>query len=315
MSEFALTILADCVANGINVLQDVTRRYYDFVKAKCVDTRRAVDYTEKRKAQKAMNRIITLTTDFGLSDGFVGMMKGVILGINPNATIVDITHDIAPQNIEQGAFLFANAFKYFPANSIHIVVVDPGVGSTRRPIAAQVGATIFVAPDNGVLTPAMETLKPLPRVVHLNRAEYWLKRVSRTFHGRDIFAPVAAHLSLGVPLESLGDPVNDWVRLPPSQASWRASNEIVGRIVHIDRFGNAITNIGEEMLTGMDRARIEVTIGGKTWQGIQPTYAMVRQGETLALISSSGYLEIAVREGNAAQAWGLRLGDEVLVRA
>lgn len=261
-----------------------------------------------------MNRIITLTTDFGLSDGFVGMMKGVILGINPHATIVDITHDIAPQNIEQGAFLFANSFKYFPVNSIHVVVVDPGVGSARHSIAAQIGETIFVAPDNGVLSPAMETLKLLPRVVHLNRAEYWRARVSHTFHGRDIFAPVAAHLSLGVPLESLGDPVNDWVRLAQCVAVWRTGSEIVGRIVHIDRFGNAITNIGEEMFTAMDRARLEVTIGGKTLQGIQPTYAMVGQGEALALIGSSGHLEIAVRDGNAAQVWGLRLGDEVLVR-
>ncbi len=262
-----------------------------------------------------MSRIITLTTDFGLSDGFVGMMKGVILGINPNATIVDLTHDIAPQNIEQGAFLFANAFRYFPANTIHVVIVDPGVGSARRPIAAQVGETRFVAPDNGVLTMAMESLKPLPCVVHLNRATYWLGRVSQTFHGRDIFAPVAAHLSLGVPLESLGDPVNDWVRLPPSVAVWRAGNEIVGRIVHIDRFGNAITNIGEEMLTAIDRARVETSVRGKTLQGLQSTYAMVERGEVLALISSSGHLEIAMREGNAAQAWGLCLGDEVLVRA
>ncbi len=273
------------------------------------DNRQAADYT------CPMNRIITLTTDFGLSDGFVGMMKGVILGINPNVMIVDLTHDIAPQNIEQGAFLFANAFRYFPANTIHVVIVDPGVGSARRPIAAQVGETLFVAPDNGVLTMALENLKPLPRVVHLNRAEYWRARVSHTFHGRDIFAPVAAHLSLGVPLESLGDPVNDWVCLPHGVAVWRAGNEIVGRIVHIDRFGNAITNIGEEMLTAMDRAQVAVSVRGKTLQGIKSTYAMAGQGEAIALISSSGHLEIAVREGNAAQVLGLRLGDEVFVRA
>jgi hypothetical protein len=262
-----------------------------------------------------MNRIITLTTDFGLSDGFVGMMKGVMLGINPNATIVDITHDITPQNIEQGAFLFANAFRYFPVNTIHVVIVDPGVGSARRPIAAQTGETIFVAPDNGVLTMALESLKPLPRVVHLNRAEYWRARVSHTFHGRDLFAPVAAHLSLGVPLESLGDPVNDWVRLSNYLAVWRAGNEIVGRIVHIDRFGNAITNIGEEMVMAMNRTQVEVSVRGKMLHGIRSTYAMVRQGEAIALISSSGHLEIGVREGNAAQVLGLRLGDEVLVRS
>jgi len=262
-----------------------------------------------------MNRIITLTTDFGLSDGFVGMMKGVILSLNPNATIVDITHDIAPQNIEQGAFLFANAIKFFPANTIHVVVVDPGVGSARRPIAVQVGETLFVAPDNGVIAPAIETLKPSPRIVHLNRPQYWLSRVSHTFHGRDLFAPVAAHLSLGVPLESLGEPVSDWVRLSDYAAVWRAGNEIVGRVMHIDRFGNVITNIGEEMLAGMDRSQVVVTIRGKTLQGIKPTYATVERGEPIALISSSGHLEIAVREGNAAQGLGVRLGDQVLVHS
>ena len=156
-----------------------------------------------------MNRIITLTTDFGTRDGFVGVMKGVILNINPHANIVDITHDIAPQNIEQGAFLFANAVKYFPANVIHVVVVDPGVGSARRPIAVQLGKTFFVAPDNGVLSRITDHASLPIRVVHLTNPAYWLPRVSATFHGRDIFAPVAAHLSLGVPLDALGEPIDD----------------------------------------------------------------------------------------------------------
>ena len=263
-----------------------------------------------------MSRIITLTTEFGLTDGFVGTMKGVILGFNPNATIVDITHDIAPQNIEQGAFLFANAAKYFPADAIHVVVIDPGVGSARRPIAIQAGETVFVAPDNGVLTQAIDNYQLAIhslriRAVHLNKPEYWLPRVSNTFHGRDVFAPVAAHLSLGVPLEALGDPIDAWMRLSWCAAAFRAGDEIVGRAVHIDRFGNIITNIGEEMLAGMDRARIVVRVGGQTLRGIKATYATAAPGEAIALISSSWQVEIAVRDGDAAQVLKAHVGDEV----
>ncbi len=254
--------------------------------------------------------VITLTTDFGLTDGFVGAMKGVILSINPDATIIDITHDIAPQNVEQGAFLFANAAKYFPADAIHIVVVDPGVGSARRAIAAQEGETFFVAPDNGILS---SVLRPSSSVVHLNRPAYWLPRVSNTFHGRDIFAPVAAHLSLGAPLEALGDPIGDWVRLSGCAAAFRAGNEIAGRVVHIDRFGNIVTNIGEEMLAGMDRACVIVRLGGRAVRGFKQTYADAARGELIVLISSSWQVEVAMREGNAAQTLGTRIGDEVVV--
>lgn len=268
-----------------------------------------------------MNRIITLTTDFGLSDNFVGVMKGVILNINPDATIIDITHDVAPQNVEHGAFLFANAYRYFPANSIHVVVVDPGVGSARRPLAAQVGETFFVAPDNGVLSPTISNLKSqIPNsefgVIHLNKSDYWLAQVSNTFHGRDIFAPVAAHLSLGVPLEALGEPITDWVKLSQCVASWRTDDEIVGRVMHVDRFGNVITNIDEEMLVEIAsrRARVVTMLRGKSITGIQSTYATVAPGELLALISSSGHLEIAAREANAAQLLGTQIGDEVVLR-
>jgi len=266
-----------------------------------------------------MNRIITLTTDFGTRDGFVGVMKGVILRLNPQATLVDITHDIAPQNIEQGAFLFANAVKYFPANAIHVAVVDPGVGSARRPIAVQIGETFFVAPDNGVLTlafqqSAIENRKSEIRAVHLSNTKYFLSRVSATFHGRDIFAPVAAHLSLGVPLDALGEPIDDWVKLSSCVNAVRLGEEIVGRVVHIDRFGNAITNIGEELLAGMDRARVVVRIGAHALRGIKPTYAAVASGKAVALISSSWQVEIAVRDGNAAQTLGIRIGDEVIIQ-
>jgi len=271
-----------------------------------------------------MGRIITLTTDFGLADGFVGTMKGVILSINPNATIVDITHDIAPQNVEQGGFLFANAVKYFPADTIHVVVVDPGVGSARRAIVLKAGETVFVAPDNGVLSLAIDNrrlemgdsishLQSPVQAVHLTKPSYWLPRVSNTFHGRDIFAPVAAHLSLGVPLQALGDPIEDWVRLSSCAAAFRAGNEIVGRVVHIDRFGNAITNVSAEMLVAMDRTRINVRIAGRQVHGIKGTYADAAIGQMIALIGSARQLEVALRDGNAAAALGSRIGDEVIL--
>ncbi len=260
-----------------------------------------------------MNRIITLTTDFGLGDGFVGTMKGVILRINPNVTIVDITHDIAPQHIEQGAFLFAASARYFPENAIHVVVVDPGVGSTRRPLAIQAGETIFVAPDNGVLSHALEDSRSEIRAVHLTKPEYWLPRISHTFHGRDIFSPVAAHLSLGVPIEALGAPIDDWVRIAPAPPIHRADGTMVGRVVHIDRFGNIVTNISEEMLPAVDRARITITIAGRTVHGVKQSYSDGAAVEAIALISSSWALEIAKREGNAAQEFGVRIGDEVTV--
>jgi hypothetical protein len=265
-----------------------------------------------------MQPIITLTTDFGSRDGFGGVMKGVILRLNPLATIVDITHDITPRNLEQGAFLFANAYKYFTANAIHVVVVDPGVGSARRPIAVQLGETFFVAPDNGVLTQAiancqLSIVNSRICVVHLNNPAYWLPHVSATFHGRDIFAPVAAHLSLGVPLDALGEPIDDWVKLSACTNAARLGDEIVGRVVHIDHFGNAITNISEEMLVGMDRARVVIRIGAHALRGIKATYAATASGEALALISSSWQVEIAVRDGNAAQTLGIRIGDEVVI--
>lgn len=265
-----------------------------------------------------MSRIITLTTDFGTRDGFVGVMKGVILGINPNVTLVDITHEIEPQNIAQGAFVLANAVPYFPPDTIHLVIVDPGVGSARRALAAQVGKTFFVAPDNGVLSfvlhPSSIVFRPPSSVVHLTNPKYFLPRISNTFHGRDIFAPVAAHLSLGVPLDALGTRIDDWVQLPLERAT-RHDDRIIGRVVYIDRFGNAITNIGEEMLEGLERARLVVRIGTHTLRGIRTTYADASPSEPLALVSSSWHVEIAVRNGNAARALEIRVGDVVTIES
>ncbi len=262
------------------------------------------------------HRIITLTTDFGTRDGYVGTMKGVILGINPDATIVDITHAIAPQHVQEGAFLFAASARYFPPGTIHVVVVDPGVGSERRAIAMQVDETFLVAPDNGVLSLAIRQ-KPgfskVIRAVHLNRLQYWLPQVSHTFHGRDIFAPVAAHLSLGVPLDALGDPINDWVRLSTEQPTRREDGALLARISHIDRFGNCVINLVESELAGVDPRRIAVTVGGQTVRGISKTYAEVEPGALLALFGSSGNLELAVRNGSAAEVLNTRVGDEVVL--
>ncbi len=260
-------------------------------------------------------RIITLTTDFGLDDGYVGTLKGVILGINPRVTIVDITHAIAPQQIEEGAFVLAASAPYFPPGTIHVVVVDPGVGSTRRAIAMRVGETFFVAPDNGVLSAAIAAFDSpiLLQAVQLNRPTYWLPVVSRTFHGRDLFAPVAAHLSLGVPLEALGDPIDDWVRLVPHRPSRRTDGTLVARISHIDRFGNLVINIVDSVLANTDRRRVRLTIGGRTLEGIQGTYAEVQAGEVVALFGSSGYLEIAMRNGSAARLLQAQVGDEVVL--
>ncbi len=264
----------------------------------------------------ARHRIITLTTDFGMRDGFVGTMKGVILGINPEAEIVDITHEIAPQGVEQAAFIAAASARYFPPSAIHVVVVDPGVGSARRAIAMQKGETILVGPDNGVLSLLASGLKQggeEVQAVHLTRPQFWLPRVSNTFHGRDVFAPCAAQLSLGAPLEALGEPIADWVRLAPVLATQREDGAWVGRVRHSDRFGNLVTNITEEMLRGAAPPQIVVQLAGKTIVGLKPTYAEGAEGELMAVIGSNWDLEIVQRNGNAAEALGAAPGAEVVV--
>jgi len=264
-----------------------------------------------------MRPIITLTTDFGLEDGYVGTMKGVILGINPEAAIVDLSHQIAPQSVRQAAYVLAAACPHFPPGTIHVVVVDPGVGSERRAIALETPTARFVAPDNGVLSYILaelgfsegEAIPPGCRAVHLNNPRYWLVEVSSTFHGRDIFAPVAAHLSRGVPIEELGEPIEEIVVFPIPLPELRADGTLVGHVIHIDRFGNLITDVkGRSLHLG---SIIEVK--GREIQGVSRTYADVEEGELLALIGSSGRLELSVREGSAAQKLQAKVGDEVVV--
>ncbi len=260
---------------------------------------------------EAGRSIITLTTDFGTEDPYVGIMKGVILGIAPEATIVDLSHGVPPQDVRRASFLISSAVPYFPPGTIHVVVVDPGVGSERRPIALQTQRASYVAPDNGVLTLVLHR-EPATRIVHLTNARYWLPMVSATFHGRDVFAPVAAHLARGVPLDELGEPIDEIVTLPLLQPTCQADGSIVGHIQHIDHFGNCITDIPAEMVAST--ASITVEVAGHRIHGLAPTYAAVAPGNLVALIGSAGYLEVAIREGNAARQLGIEVGERVVIR-
>ena len=257
--------------------------------------------------------IITLTTDFGLKDGNVGVMKGVIWGIAPGAAIADLSHLISPQNVPEAALILLRSAPYFPAGTIHIVVVDPGVGTARRPMAAQVGAQYFVGPDNGILTLWLERAEKEgqpTRFVHLDRPQYWLAEVSHVFHGRDIFAPCAAHLAAGVSLEDLGTPVSDPVRLALPQPQ-RTPNGWRGELIHIDHFGNLASNIRVEHLRGQPLAT--VGLGGVNINGMVHTFGERPPGELVALFGSTGNLIVSVVNGSAAERLQARLGDRVEV--
>ena len=254
--------------------------------------------------------VITLMTDFGTSDHFVGVMKGVILNINPQVRIVDITHAIPPQDVHSAAFIVNSTYRYFPAGTIHVVVVDPGVGSRRRAIICQTDTAYFVCPDNGVLSYVLGN-NTAHRVVALGNTDYWLSEVSNTFHGRDIFAPVAAHLSRGISFSQFGDAVNNVVRLP-NQIPQVTKTTIVGSVIWIDRFGNLITNLTPDMLKsfGMDSGFV-VKAGMAEIHQLNRAYAESEEGECLAIIGSSGYLEISVNRGSAAQVLGLKRNDVI----
>lgn len=267
--------------------------------------------------------VITLTTDFGLADPYVASMKGVILSLNPHAVIIDVSHAVRPQRIEQGAFLLEAALPYLPPGSVHVAVVDPGVGTHRRAIALRTPSGTFVGPDNGVLSAALpDDVRSRPgetggRVrlpdgasgVALTDPRYHRQPVSDTFHGRDIFAPAAAHLSLGVPLSDLGEPLEDVIALPPFRARREPDGSRRGRIVHIDAFGNLITDVRAEDLTSHE---LTVEVRGRQIVGLQRTYGG-GQGLT-ALVGSTGFLEIALSGGSAVAELGLDIGEPVVVR-
>jgi S-adenosylmethionine hydrolase len=254
--------------------------------------------------------LVTLTTDFGLSDSYVGAMKGVILSIDPTVTIVDISHDIAPQNVQEAAYVVYAAYPYFPPDTVHIVVVDPGVGSRRRAIALRAAQACFVAPDNGVLSYVLAR-EGMREAVSLTNSKYHRRTVSHTFHGRDIFAPVAAHLARGVPLTELGEPLTEIVTFSLPRPQVLPDGEVVGHVLHIDRFGNLILDVkeGDCILDG----GIVLEVAGRRIQDLGRTFTDVPAGELVAYIGSSGHLEIALREGNAAQSLGIKRGDKILL--
>ncbi len=256
-----------------------------------------------------MQKTISLLTDFGQLDGFTGVMKGVIWSINPSVNIADLTHLIPPQNILQGALVLGQSYNYFPAGSVHIAVVDPGVGTKRRPIAAQLGSHYFVAPDNGLLTIPLENARAKGQqivVVELTNPDYWLPNPSRSFHGRDIFAPVAAHITSGVELSQLGTPINDPVTLQipkPQQTrhGWTAP------VIMIDAFGNLITSLTPDFIQGQQVR--EIRFGFEHISQISTTFGDAVSGQIIAMFDSSDRLSICSVNGNAAIALDAQIGD------
>jgi len=259
--------------------------------------------------------IITLLTDFGTADYFVAAVKGVILAANPQARIVDITHEIPPHDIDAGAFTLLAACSSFPTGTVHVAVVDPGVGSSRRPIMVQANKQFFVGPDNGTLSYVCDRYAGT-EIVHLTNAKYFRDPVSATFNGRDIFAPVAAALSTGVKPSQLGEKVADYVKLKPLRAEASANGEIVGRIIHIDRFGNCVTNITPvELTTEMIAAGAKVRVKRKLVKSFRSFFAddTGNRDRVFALLGSAGFLEIAAREESAAKVLNAQRGDPVVV--
>lgn len=255
--------------------------------------------------------LITLTTDFGTADWFVGVMKGVILRLSPSVRIIDLTHAVPLGDVRAGAFALMAGCRFFPKGSIHVTVVDPGVGSQRRAIAVETEDHFFIGPDNGVLSWALKSER-VRRIIALANDACFLKPVSRTFHGRDVFAPVAAHLSRGLSLGKLGPELADFQRLNwPQPVS--ASGVLVGEVLYVDRFGNAITNIDAGNLESLGPRRLQVRIGGRPGFLVADYYQVVRQGKSVAVLGSSGFLEIAVNGGNAARRFGLKAGVKVRV--
>jgi len=274
-----------------------------------------------------MGTIITLTTDFGLTDAYVAAMKGVILGINPEAKLIDICHSIKPQNIPQAAFVLSTAYQFFPQKTIHLVVVDPGVGTERRAIILRTPSADFVAPDNGVLSyviqassakPAADNvnlqereLEPGLEAVAITKPQFWRTPISSTFHGRDIFAPVAALLSLGFPPIDFGKAITSLTMLPLPKPHRRPDGSLVGHVLHIDNFGNLITSIkGSDLLP--TKQPIAVEVGNHLISGLSRTYA---EGQgLLTLIGSSGYLEVSLKGGSASAFLDAEVGSEVRLR-
>ncbi|MBM2834197.1 MAG: hypothetical protein HW406_1358 [Candidatus Brocadiaceae bacterium] len=286
-------------------------------------------------------RVITLLTDFGNQDAYVGIMKGVIAGINPFANIIDICHSIHPQDIFGGAYLLYTSYKYFPRKTIHVAVVDPGVGSKRDIVCVETKDYFFLLPDNGILSFIIQNEKP-KSIFRITNNKYFLPSPSNTFHGRDVFAPVAAHLSLGLKPQQLGIKINQLEQLDIPKPVSKKTGQVDGQIIYIDRFGNLITNITKEYLVkgvggqeSEDRSQklenrikqrkttlkelfslcntIETVIGRKKVVGLSNTYLDVNAGEPLVLFGSAGFLEISINQGNAQKYFRVDRGNKIRV--
>lgn len=256
-----------------------------------------------------MGNIITLTTDFGLRDHYAGVMKGVMLSVNENARPVDITHCIDSHDVRAASFVVGNSYRYFPEKTVHLVVVDPGVGSARRPLALFADGHFFVGPDNGVFSSVIRSCEDFSAREIKNR-DYFLKEISSTFHGRDIFSPVAAHLSLGVPFSEIGPQISDPEILPRDGYSVNGA-EIRGTVVYTDKFGNLVTSIPTESVS--DGPRAVVTVGDKRVAGISKSYSSVEPGEIVVVGGSGGYIEISVNRGRASDVFGEAPPEVIIV--
>jgi S-adenosyl-L-methionine hydrolase (adenosine-forming) len=255
---------------------------------------------------------ITLLTDFGTSDYYVGAVRGVILSINPTAHIIDISHQISPHEIEEGAFTLLACYRSFQNGTIHLAVVDPGVGSSRRPILAKAGNYYFVGPDNGIFSYIFDQ-EPNRRIIHITAEEYFRHPVSTTFHGRDVFAPVAAELSRGVSLESFGPEIRDEVRLKALTPEVTKKGKLKGRIIHVDRFGNCVTNLDRQSFNGLEEQRVVLLVNGRKTQSVQSSYSEGHGHKLFALWGSAGFLEISARNRSAAKMLKAKRGDTVAV--
>jgi S-adenosylmethionine hydrolase len=258
------------------------------------------------------NPIITLLTDFGAKDHYVATMKGVILSINPRCRMIDVTHRVTPHDIQEGAFVLANAYSYFPKGTIHLAVVDPGVGGARKPLLLVTPDYYFIGPDNGLFT-MITQMESVEQIIALDRQKYHLSRVSTTFHGRDIFAPVAAHLSLGIKPSALGHKIDSLLWLG-FEGPFIKEGKLFGEILYIDAFGNLISNIDGARLSRFLQGRPFVIRAGKrSISDLKEGYWEGKKGELIALIGSSGLLEISLREGNAQEALKAKRGDQIVV--
>ncbi len=257
--------------------------------------------------------IVTLLTDFGHEDAFVGIMKGVILGLCPKAALVDLCHETAAYDVLGGSFLLQSAVRFFPPGTIHVAVVDPGVGGPRRPLLAQIDDQFFVAPDNGLLSYPMSS-GTVRAVRAITVREFLLQPVSATFQGRDVFAPVAGHLARGVPFERFGPEVGDAVRLAIPRSHHDPSGRLTGQVIWVDRFGNCITNITRqdlETFAAGAAGRIRVVLGARVLGGIVSSFEEAGRSGHAAIIGSTGHLELFFNRGNLARRWGVAAGTPV----